>query len=108
MTIMAILAVVAMTAAPVPQAQLADVSCDRLAQGLTGFHEETLIQQQRAINRGIAPNPRVAEMTRRMQAVARYMTAHNLPPQPITDRDVVLYRSTGTEMITEFERRCRV
>tara|TARA_R110002051_G_C8370950_1_gene443521 strand:- start:25 stop:351 length:327 start_codon:yes stop_codon:yes gene_type:complete len=107
MTLIAILTAAAMTASPVPQASLAEVSCDRLAQALTYFHEDTLQWEQRATSRSVAPNPAVAVMTRRMQVVARYMTAHNLPPRPITERDVVLSNASGTDMMTEFERRCR-
>lgn len=108
MSLIAVLAAAAMAASPVPQARLADASCDRLAEGLTAFHQETLRWEQRAVSLGGAPNPDVAAMTRRMQAVARYMAARNLRPRAINEADGVLDRSTGTEMMTEFERRCRV
>jgi len=47
-------------------------------------------------------------MTRRMQAVVRYMAARNLPSRPISERDGILFDSTFGELMTEFERRCRV
>lgn len=108
MSLIAILTAAAMTASPVAQARLADATCDRLAQGLTAYHADTLLYQQRGINQGLAPNPAVAVMTRRMQAVARYMAARYLPSQPISERDGILFDSTFGELMTEFERRCRV
>ncbi|RYD59679.1 MAG: hypothetical protein EOP60_01745 [Sphingomonadales bacterium] len=96
----------ALFASGAPQATLASVPCDRLAEALAAYHEGSLEFEAMAIGFGGSPDSKVADFGKKLSPVFAYMKKRNLRAKKSARQETALYQSNGIAMLDEFSRRC--